>query len=64
MRSERRGQVEDQSGCAGMKMAQPGQHGDKNFQEAAQFRGPGQEPVSRCVFAAWEGGGVAVFPVL
>lgn len=31
-----------------------GQHGDKMFQEAAQFRGPGREPVSRCVFAAWE----------
>lgn len=36
--SECRWQVEEQSGCVGMKMAQPGQHGDKTFQEAPQFR--------------------------
>lgn len=34
------------------KMARPGQHGDKTFQEAPEFRGPGQAMLSRCLFSA------------
>lgn len=51
--SECRWQVEEPRGCAGMKMARLGQHGDKMFQEAPQFRGPRLEMLSRCLFQPW-----------